>query len=53
MKNPMLARPVPGLAAFLRAHFQASLKMALQNSLTLRANLRLLFLAPAQALGCG
>ncbi len=25
----MLARPVPGLAAFLQAHFQASLQMAL------------------------
>ena len=36
MKKPMLARPVPGLAAFLQAHFQASLKMALQNSRSIR-----------------
>ncbi len=36
MKKPMLARPVHGLAAFLQAHFQASLKMALQNSRSIR-----------------
>ena len=36
MKKPMLARPVPGLAAFLQVHFQASLKMALQNSRSIR-----------------
>jgi hypothetical protein len=32
----MLARPVPGLAGVLQAHFQASLKMALQNSRSIR-----------------
>jgi hypothetical protein len=36
MKKAMLARPVPGLAAFLQAHFQASLKMVHQNLRSIR-----------------
>jgi len=36
MKKAMLARPVPGLAAFLQVHFQASLKMALQKLRSIR-----------------
>jgi hypothetical protein len=32
----MLARPVPGLAAFLQAHSQASLQMALQKLCSIR-----------------
>jgi hypothetical protein len=35
-KKAMLARPVPGLAAFLQAHFQASLKMVLQKLRSIR-----------------
>jgi hypothetical protein len=30
-KKAMLASPVPGLTAFLKAHFQASLKIVLQK----------------------
>jgi hypothetical protein len=36
IKKVMLARPVPGLAAFLQAHFQASLQMALQKLRSIR-----------------
>jgi hypothetical protein len=35
-KNAMLARPVPGLTAFLQAHFQASLKIVLQKLRSIR-----------------
>jgi hypothetical protein len=31
MQKAMLARPVPGLAAFLQAHFRASLQIVLQK----------------------
>ena len=36
MNKATLARPVPGLAAFLQAHFQASLKMVCQNLRSIR-----------------
>ena len=36
MKKSILARPVTGLAGFLQAHFQASLKMALQKLRSIR-----------------
>ena len=35
-KKAMLARPLHGLAVFLQAHFQASLKMVLQKLRSIR-----------------
>jgi hypothetical protein len=36
MKKVMLARPMSGLAAFLHAHSQASLQLALQKLRSIR-----------------
>jgi hypothetical protein len=51
-EKAMLARPVPGLAAFLQAHLQASLQMALQKLRSIRfANNRHLACRPTAEVG--
>jgi hypothetical protein len=50
----MLARPVPGLAAFLQVHLQASLRMVLQKLRFIRsANDQLLAYGRGQWQGAG